>query len=159
MSPDWNGPDRNGPDWNSPDRNGQTESARLKSWLSDICWNQKSCNPGYDKTTKWKNVQIHTTDMYESYWNVFTHDIFLHTLIFGKELLHEAKKVVILHLSKQNQFSSSSTSWDMALTLEYFRSIFVTLTNMSGVLNPVFKNKKKYTVLQLKFITKTTLKM
>jgi len=47
----------------------------------------------------------------------------------------------------------------MALTLEYFRSIFVTLTNMSGVLNPVFKNKKKYTVLQLKFITKTTLKM
>jgi len=68
MSPDWNGPDRNGPDWNSPDRNGQTESARLKSWLSDICWNQKSCNPGYDKTTKWKNVQIHTTDMYESYW-------------------------------------------------------------------------------------------
>jgi len=29
-------------------------------------------------------------------------------------------------------------------TLEYFRSIFVTLTKTSGVLNPVFKNKKIY---------------
>ena len=41
---------------------------------------------------------------------------------------------------------------------QYFHSIFVTLAITSGVMNPVSKNKK-YTFLQLKFITKTTLKI
>jgi len=42
--------------------------------------------------------------------------------------------------------------------VRYFRSMFVTLTITSGVLYQVFKNKK-YTFLQLKFLTKTTLKI
>ena len=44
-------------------------------------------------------------------------------------------------------------------TLDYYRSIFVTLILKLGVRDPVFKNKKKYTFLQLKLITKTTLKI
>jgi len=44
-------------------------------------------------------------------------------------------------------------------TLEYFGSSFVTLTNTSGVMNSVFKNKRIYTFHQLKFITKTTRKI
>jgi len=45
------------------------------------------------------------------------------------------------------------------LALEYFGSIFVTLSISLGVMKPVFKNKKIYTFLQLKFITNTTLKI
>jgi len=46
---------------------------------------------------------------------------------------------------------------DRNLPLDYYRSIFVTLILTSGLPDPVFK--KIYTFLQLKLITKTTLKI
>jgi len=44
------------------------------------------------------------------------------------------------------------------LALEYYRSVFVTLMLLSGVMNP-FPKIKKYTFLRLKCITKTALKL
>jgi len=45
------------------------------------------------------------------------------------------------------------------VTLDYYRSIFVTLILTSAVPDPFFKKKNIYTFLQLQFITKPTLKI